>query len=486
MSSSSNNIDNDVEVPEITTEAESISEPESFQSAPDPWDTKDSEFRSSLRRKIISFAWPCVAELFLVSLIAMVSLIMVGHLGAYAITAVGITNQPVLISVAVFQAFNVGATALVARFIGAKEYSNAKTVVIQALAVSIFTGTLMCITGVYFAKSIVVAMGAQEDTVAYAELYLKYMSVGIIFQAIPTAVSSLLRGAGDTKSPMRYNIASNIINVVFGYPLIYGFWFIPGFGVEGAAIASTLAKISACAMSIYIICTSKLPIAVTLKDKFRLDFSMLKRIMNIGIGAAGEQLVLRVGLILFTKMVADLGTVYFAAHQIGININSLSFNFGQALGMAATSFTGRSLGAKKPEMAENYCREIRRMGMVISIFISASFLFFGAGIARLYTPDAAVIVNVVIILRILALIIPAQNSQIIIAGGLRGAGDTRWTLISTFCGVFFVRVILAFFLIKVLMLGLVGAWIAVGLDQLVRSTVIYLRFRNGKWKLLRV
>jgi putative MATE family efflux protein len=442
--------------------------------------------KAELRKSIIAFTWPCLAELMLVSLISVVNQAMVGHLGAYAISAVGLTNQPVLVSVAVFQAFNVGATALVARFIGAKEYDNAKLVVIQTLVVSVISGIVLFIIGYSLSNWIVIKMGANEDTLYYADLYMKYMSLGIIFQAIPTAVSSLLRGAGDTKSPMRYNIISNIVNVTAGYVLIYGFWFIPGMGLEGAAIATTLAKFTACILSIFAIFKSHLPVAVSLRDKFRLDFTMLKRIMNIGVAAAGEQLAMRVGFIIYTKIVADLGTVPFAAHQVVISINGLSFNFGQALGMSATSFMGRYLGSKKPDTAEAYCRELRRIAMIVSIFISACFLFEGQIIARFFTTEVPVIVLTAYLLKILVLMVPAQNSQLVISGGLRGAGDTMWTLFSTTAGVLLVRVPLVVILIKVFHYGVGAAWVAAVIDQYVRSVVVYFRFRDGKWKQVKV
>lgn len=462
--------------PENCNEAESIS----------PSNTTAPISKPDLRKSILAFAWPCIVELFLVSLISMVNLIMVGRLGAYAISAVGITNQPVFISIAVFQAFNIGATALVARFIGAKDNENARLVAIQALIISVISGVALCLVGYYFSHRIVVAMGAQADTVAYADLYMKYMAVGIIFQAVPTAVSALFRGAGETKSPMRFNIISNVVNVVFGFIFIYGFWFVPALGVEGAAIAATIAKAVACVMSIRAIFDTRMPIYITLKDRFRLDFKLLKRIMNIGYAAAGEQLALRVGLLIFTKIVADLGTVPFAAHQICINIMGLSFNVGQALGMAATSFMGRNLGAKKPEMAEIYGKEIRRMGMIASLFISVCFFLGGYWISALYTSDNSVIEASAFILKIIALVLPAQTSQLIIAGGLRGAGDTKWPLIATMSGILGVRVILGILFVKVFPWGLTGAWIAVAIDQFVRSIVIYFRFRDGKWKYIRV
>ena len=450
-------------------------------SGPQPEITK-----KDIRRSILTFSGPIIAELMLMSMIAMVNLSMVGHLGAYALSSVGLTNQPVIISLAVFQSFNVGATALISRFIGAKEDQKAKAVVIQTLLISIILGGILALVGLAFAKPIVLFLGAQKDTLITATMYMKYMAVGMLFQSVPTAVTSVLRGAGESKIPMRYNIISNIVNAAAGFILIYGFWSIPSFGLQGAAIATTLAKLVACIMSIFALFKTKLPVAISIKDHYRLDFKVIKRIMKIGISAAGEQLAFRIGFLLYAKIVADLGTVAFAAHQVCLNVTQFVSNIINGLSVAASSFTGRNLGANDPELAEEYCRQINRIGLVFSISIGSLFFLAGRPIARIYTSDAAVISLVVMVLKIAVLITVPQNYLSIVAGCLRGAGDTRWPLISAIVGMIVARVSLAALFVIVFHWGLLGAWFAAVLDQSIRSILIYYRFKTGKWKLIAV
>jgi putative MATE family efflux protein len=439
-----------------------------------------------LRKSIISFAWPCLLELLFVSMISIVNLMMVGHLGAYAISAVGLTTQPVFIGFSLFMAFNSGSTALITRFIGSKDYSLARKVVSQTLIFSFFLGIILSVLGVIFSKWIVLKMGAQADTLKFADIYMKYMSLGLFFQAIPIAISALLRGVGDTKTPMFYNIIANVLNVILSFIFINGFFLIPPMGVEGAGIASLIAKGATFFLSIFLFFRGNLEITIPFRALFMIDFNMLKRVINIGMGAAGEQFVLRIGLIIFSKIVADLGTIAFAAHQIGLNILSLTYNIGYALGITATSFTGISLGEQRPEEAEHYDNEIRKIGMLISALLSVILLIFSKYIISWYTPDKEVIDNASQILRIFALILPAQTSQLIIAGGLRGAGDTKWPLISTMCGILGVRIVLAVILVNVFKMGLPGAWVAVAVDQIVRSLLIYLRYKKGHWKEIKV
>ncbi len=438
--------------------------------------------KAEIRKSILIFSGPIIAELMLMSLIAMVNLSLVGHLGACALGAVGLTSQPVLISLAVFQSFNIGATALISRFIGAQNHRDVKKVVIQTVLMAIILGTILAVIGVVWARKIVILLGAKPDTVDYASMYMKYMAVGMLFQSIPTAITSIFRGAGESKIPMYYNIVSNIINAVVGVAWIYGFWFVPTMGLEGAAMATTLAKLTACLMSISALFRSKLPVGISFHDSFRLDFNMILRIMKIGISAAGEQFAFRVGFLLYTKIVADLGTAALAAHQVCLSITQFVSNLVNGLSVAASSFAGRSLGANNSRLAEDYCRQINRMGLVISLSIGVFFFLAGYQIAKIYTPDAAVLIQAALVLKIATFITFPQNYLSIISGCLRGAGDTLWPLVSSLIGMIVARVSLAALFVLVFHWGLGGAWMAAFLDQFIRSVLIYFRFRTGKWK----
>lgn len=445
-------------------------------------DFNEKSKKNELRRTIISFTGPVVAELMLMSLISMVNLSMVGHLGAYALSSVGLTNQPVYIGLAVFQAFNIGATALISRYIGAKDYKSAREVTIQTLIMSFLFGAIIAVAVVIFSKEIVVFMGAKEDTVEPAAMFMKYMGIGMLFQAIPTAVASILRGAGDSKTPMRYNIVSNIVNVIVGFLLIYGFGIIPSLGLEGAAIGATAAKVVACLMSIYALVNSNLPVAISVKDKYKIDFEIIKRIISIGLSAAGEQLAMRIGFVIYTKIIADLGTSALAAHQIVLSITNLVSGVVSGMQIAASSFTGRNLGEKKPELAEEYSNEIRRMGFIFSSCVGIIFFFGGYQLSSIFTSEPSVLQISARVLKIATLITFPQNSLLIFSGCLRGAGDTTYPLISSLIGMIFARVSLAALFVLVFHLGLEGAWAAALIDQSIRSILIYFRFKSGKWK----
>lgn len=441
---------------------------------------------SLIRKDIISIAWPSVTELILVTLCQMVDMMMVGRLGPYAITAVGLTSQPKFVMLATFIALNVGTTALVARLKGANNPSSANAVLRQSLLLTLVISVVISIIGVLFSKDMIVLMGGAPDTIDPGAQYFRITMIGFIFTSIPLCISAALRGVGNTKASMHLNIAANAVNVVFNYLLIYGKLGFPALGVSGAAIATVIGAFVSFVMSIVILMRGKQFISLSFKDSFRPDPAIIGRIVKIGLPAAGEQLAMRVGLLIYTRVVSGLGTNVFATHQISLNILGLSFMNGQAFGIAATTLVGQSLGKKRQDLARVYAAQTRFLGSLVSTFIAACFFFFGPQLISLYTDNAEIIKMGALILKIIALLQPFQSSFLILSGALRGAGDTRWPALSIFLGILVIRPVLSFICVLVLHWGLIGAWVALVSDQLMRLAMIYIRFKSNKWTTIKV
>lgn len=432
--------------------------------------------------EISNFILPCITELFLFSMISVVNLIMVGKIGPEAISAVGLTGQPVNMSLAVFQSFNVGATALVARYVGAKKYDQARNVVIQTLQISFLIGLFLTIPVFVLSRKIVLLIGANSDSVNDATIYMKFMAIGIIFQVVPLAISSLFRGAGDSKSPMIINIIANIVNVFLGYILIFGHFGFPRLGIYGAGLSATIAKIIQTFIAIVLLFKTKLKIRLDFNITLGFDKVILSKIFFIGSSSAIEQIILRVGFFLYTRTIANLGTIDFAAHQICLNISGLSTNFGHALGMASTSFTGRFLGSNKRELLGEYIKKLIVIGILISCVVSLVFIYKGHTVASFYTKDLTIINKLVPIMIILSFINPAQNCVLVLSGALKGAGETRWPLLTSLLGLLVIRLPLVFILVTHLKLGLYGAWIATLLDKYVSLIILTFGFIKGSWR----
>lgn len=438
------------------------------------------------RQDVVNLAWPSVIEQLLIQLFNMIDMMMVGGVGPAAIAAIGLTTQPLFLAMAAFMALNVGTTALVARFIGAGEVDEANTAARQSLIIIVILGLFAGAALYFFAEPIVLFMGAKPDAVGYGVTYLQVISVGFVPMAIGMSITAMLRGAGDTHTPMRYNIIANLVNVIGNFLLIHGHFGFPEWGIFGAAFATTFGRVVGMFLAFRAISNGKSALHISLKDKFTPRLDLIKRIINIGAPSMMEQLIMRFGMISFTRIVSGLGTMVYAAHQIGMNIMGLSFSPGMGFGMAATSLVGRSLGAKRPDWAETYGWQTRRLGNMVAAFMGVVFFFGGGLIASLYTDDPLVIRNAANALKIIALVQTLQSTQFILAGALRGAGDTRWPLISTLVGVIFVRVALALLFVNVFNWGILGAWAAIAIDQCTRSAFIYFRYKSGHWKATKV
>jgi putative MATE family efflux protein len=441
--------------------------------------------RKSMRREIVSITWPAFIELVMSTLFGMVDMIMVGQISSAAIASIGLTNQPFMMLNAIFAAVNVGTTTVVAWNIGAGNREKAASVAKQVIVVNIVLGILMSIIGFSFARQVVTFMGANEDTMEYATIYFQIIAAGMMFQAVTMAITAALRGAGETKLPMVYNLGANLLNVFGNYVLIYGALGFPRWGVAGAAVSTTLSRVIACGVALYIIFSGKSAISVSLKDGYKPDFSIIKQVFSIGFPASVEQFIMQSGLMMFARTVSGLGTSEFAAHQIGLNINGLTFSPSMAFGVAATALVGQSLGANDEEKAEKYANTAHRMAMFVSCFVGLTFILFSYPMARLYTNEPDVAAKAGTVLKIVALAQFGVSTQVTVGGALRGAGDTMYPLYASAIGIWVFRVFFAYVFVNIFKWGLIGAWVALVLDQSTRAVVVYLRYCSGKWKYIK-
>ena len=446
---------------------------------------------TELYRDIIRIAWPSFVELLLTQLASMVDLMMVGsmggtanpNIGAQALSAVGVTTQPKFLLMAAFISMNTGITALVARSKGTGDKERANLIVRQGLLLTFCTTVVLSILGTVFARQMILFMGSTEEIVTtWATQYLQIQMVGFLTMALTSTITAALRAVGDSRTCMIYNMIANVVNVIFNWLLIYGHFGFPELGVAGASLATVLGQFVAFIMALTVLIRGNGFLKLEFKLGFKPNRNILRNVLNIGLPAMLEQLLMRAGIIIFTKTITSLGTTAYATHQVCMNIQALSFMTGQAFAVSATSLVGQSLGKRRADMAQAYCGRTRTIGFAFAIFLAIIFVFFGGDIVGLYNSDPEIIRIGGQIMLFIAFTQPFQSSQFITTGGLRGAGDTKTTAKITFITVLLVRPITAILLVNA-GLGLYGAWTAFSLDQLLRSALVLRRYNSGKWKM---
>lgn len=443
--------------------------------------------RLELRRKVLFLAWPAIIENLLHTMVGIVDTAMVGRLGSESLAAVGLGNQIFNISLTVFAALATGSTAIVARHIGAREPEKASEVARQSLTLGVFvSGTVMAILllgartflGILFRSSeaIVLDLGASYIRIVASVLILNYFLI---------VINAILRGAGDTKTPMRITALVNVINIIGNIIFIYGIGPIPSFGVAGAAIGTAIAQGCGGIIALIVLFRANI-LQVRITDSYKPNGVIIRRISNIGVPAGVEQGVMRVGQLMYTIVVSSLGTVAYAAHQVALNAESLSFMPGLGFAVAATTLVGQNLGAKQPQRAEDAAKIARNLGLTVMSLMGVIFFVIPEPIVKVFSRDPDVIALAVVCLRLVAVAQPSLAVWMILSGGLRGAGDTKSIMKIVLVGFLFVRVGLAWLFAIRLGYGLVGAWVAMVIDLVLRSILIQRRFSAGVWKMVRV
>ncbi len=438
------------------------------------------------RRRVLTIALPALFELVLSHLFTMVDTIMLGRspISAVAIAAVGLTNNPMNLTRSILISLNIGTTAGVAWAIGGRDEESARHISRNAAMMNSLVGLLACVIVFTFAGNIVTFMGAGADTYDYARTYLRIVALGLLPQSVTFAVTASMRGVGQTRIPMTYNLIANLFNVIGNYVLIYGKFGFPALGVAGAAISTIASQVLGCAMALFAAFSADTPVRFGLDGEWKLRMKWIRRILSVGLTSMCEQLIMQIGFIIFARQVSGLGTTVFAAHQIGLSINGLTWMPGQAFGVSATTLVGQSLGAGEKDKATDFVRLVHRLSMCTAAVIAALFLTCSQYIAALYTTDAQVAALSAWVLKLIALGMPGISTQLPIAAALRGARDTKFPLMASMAGIWIFRVLLAPVFIHTLGWGLTGAWMTIVLDQSTRAAVVYARFKTGRWLLV--
>ena len=437
----------------------------------------------SVRRRVLTLAWPAVVEQLLNMSVGLVDTYIVGHLGAASLAAVGLSLQSLYLFWALFAAIGVGSTALVARRMGAQEQEAANAVARQSILLAFLIGMFTTVVLWAGAPTLLGWLGAEPEVIELGSSYMRAVASTVYLLFVLLIGSAILRGAGDTRTPMLVMLLINVVNIIVAYTLANGVGPLPKLGVLGSGIGAATGRGLGGLVMIVLLVRGTGPIKIEARIP-RPDVAVIRQILRVGLPAAGEQLLMRLAQVLMTMFIAGLGTVALAAHQITIQALSVAYMPGWGLALAATTLVGQELGAKRPERAVQSTYEALRMALVIMTTMGGLVAIFPAQVLRIFTDDPAVVADGILILRIAGLVIPFLGVSFTLSGALRGAGDTTSVLVVLAVSVWGLRIANAYWLGP--WLGLLGIWLAIGSDFIGRALLLAWRFRSGKWQFVKV
>jgi putative MATE family efflux protein len=459
---------------------------------------------SGVVQPMLRVALPVLAEQLLRMLVGFSDTILAGrYLGKDELAAMGMMNYLLWFLYTLFGVVAVGATALVARFVGAGQAAMARRVVQQSMVLGLALTVVLMTAGLLWVDRFVSLVQLSGMPARLAAEFLRAMLCILPFVMLEEVGIACLRGAGDTVSGLAAMSVVNVVNVSVAWSLIAGgFQPWPGFSGWDALIAGAVAGNCAggAIVAALLIC-GRANLTLRLRRLAVLDGPLARRLLRIGGPGGMDQLVIVMCHLWYVSIINRLGPVATAAHGIGVRIESLAYLPGFAFQVAAATLVGQYLGAGNPRLAARSVLAALFAGG--GIMVAAGGVLFAAPeplIRLLVAADEDQVIRLAAsLLPIVALAMPALAVVSILAGALRGAGDTRCLLAITLFGLLAVRIPAAnwcayneFWIPVVdqtvpgLSLGAAGAWYAMVVDSTVRCLLVLARFFQGGWKRVRV
>ena len=436
-----------------------------------------------LIKNIFQITLPAVFDLLAQTLIMALDMKMVSSLGPSAISSVGVGTAGMYALIPALIAVATGTTALLSRAYGADNKIEGKKAFTQSFFIAVPLGIILTLIFLVFSEQIIKLVGNAKDiNLKDAILYQNMTVIGFPFLGISIATFYAFRAMGENKIPMIGNTLALVLKIILNFLLVYLFKW----GIFGAALSTTLTRLFSAIFSIYLVFWSKKNwISLELKD-LKFDYFTSKRILKVGIPAAVEQLGLRIGMLIFEMMVISLGNLSYAAHKIALTAESISFNLGFAFSFAASALVGQELGKGSSQKALKNGYICTIIAMIVMSTFGLLFFIIPQFLVSLFTKDKDVIELATMALKIVSICQPFSGASMVLAGALRGAGDTKSVLLITYLGIFLIRIPITYLFLDVLNLGLAGAWIVMTIDLAIRSSIAFYIFRRGKWKYLQV
>ncbi len=432
---------------------------------------------------ILQLAWPAVVGNLAFATVGIVDIKIVGSLGASAVAAVTTGHRMLWVLQAVLIAVTAGTTAMVARAWGADDRAEAERVTRMSLLVCSGLALFLSVPAIVYAERLAGIFELDAEALGQAATFIRWLSPFNVSFSITMVIGSAVRAAGDTRTPLLIGLVTNAVNVVLVYGLVYGRFGLPAMGVAGAAIASGLAfTVGALVFLAMWLCGG---LILRVGSGVAMTRQRIRQLFDIGYPAGLEQIAMQIGFIAFLWIVSLYGTAPYVAYGIGVNILSFSFVVGFGFAIAASTHVGQRLGARDSDGATQSGWHAMRLAIAAMVVLGAGIILAARAIADFMIDDPEVARLTVVFIYILGFVQPLMAVEFTLGGALRGAGDTRFPLLTTLAGLVVVRASLAGVMAW---LGLSVEWIFAALiaDYVVKASLLSWRFRSRRWQQIQI
>ncbi|MEG1379435.1 MAG: MATE family efflux transporter [Bacteroidales bacterium] len=433
-----------------------------------------------IRRRLLYLTVPIFIDSLLAMMLGMMDTVMLSKYADNAVAAVGVVNQVFNMVILVFQVTTLGTSVLCAQYYGAGKREKLVQIIGVSLIFNLLLGLLLSVLLFFNGEFLLRMMHLAPELMDDGVRYLRIIGGFAFVQSLSLTIAAVLRSANLAKFPMFVTLVVNILNAVGNYALIFGNFGLPEMGAEGAAWATSVSRVIALVILIVLLMRTILP-RIPRKLLFPFPFGELRKMLGIGMPAAGEQIsysLSQVVVTMFTNLIAVEAVV---TRTYAMNIVMFSYLFALAISFGNSILVGQLIGEGRKEDAYHICLDSLKTAMVITAIISGLVAAFGSLIFGLLTDNESIIRVGVVILLVDFVLEFGRTVNMTMVNALRSAGDAKFPVMLGLFSMWVFATGLSWVLGISLGYGLVGMWVAFMIDENFRAVILLKRWRGKKW-----
>lgn len=439
----------------------------------------------SLANGIWRLAVPMTLEMTVANLFQIAELYFMGYLGSSALAAVSLSGSVRWVLTSLAMGLGVGAAAVVARRIGEKDLAAASHAATQAVVFGIGLGVVLGLIGWVGSEPLVRVLGAGDDVLPPAVLYLRLTFLGLPVIAVALVLSAVFRGAGNAREALWLAVVGNLANILFLPVLVRGMAGLPALGVAGAALSTVFAQLVAVAAGLYMLLAGKARVRLLWHD-LSPDWAVIRTMTTVGLPSAAQAVLRSSSRVAMIAIVAPFGTAAIAGYGVATRLTVMLLTPGFGMGNAAGTLVGQNLGARKPARAERSAWIISGVNLVFMVGAMTILAWQAPAVAKWFNCTDDVAEVAVRAIRVVAIGYAFSAVGVVMGRALDGAGNTVPAMLVNLFTLWGVQVPVGFLLSQFTPLRLDGVWVGWGLASIANSLAMAYWFHRGGWKTKRV
>lgn len=447
---------------------------------------KEQEFTSgSIRRAIFLLSVPMILEMLMESIFAIVDIFYVSQVSVNAVATIGLTESVITLVYAVAIGLSMAATAVVARRVGEKDLKGASQATVQVIILGVVVAAIISVIGILYPKEILGLMGAEPDLIVEGYGYTQVLLGGNVTIMLLFLINAVFRGAGNASVAMWTLILSNGLNIILDPMFIFGFGPIPEYGVQGAAIATTIGRGSAVVFQLIVLFYGWSKIKIGVKDLV-LRVGVMYNLIKVSLGGIGQFLIGTSSWVFLMRIMSEFGSDVLAGYTIAIRVMLFTLMPSWGMSNAAATLVGQNLGAQKPDRAESSVWLTGKYNAYFMAIVSIIYLLFAKQIILLFSQEPEVVKYGSLCLQVIAAGYVFYAYGMVVIQSFNGSGDTKTPTYINFICFWLFQLPVAYVSAITLNLGPKGVFWAITVAEVLIAVIGVIWFKKGHWKTVKV